>query len=198
MRASVVALVAGFVLQVLAQERVGNLRQALRVAGEELAARAADEKRRPVGPGLGPARLLKHARGAGPADERHRKVLEVPVEERAKTHVEHPSEPSAPHRMRSYGSLGAPAMPSPQIDVDATLRTIATIADELRRKVALAVDHHQSFDARRAAAMEACELIASTGALDKLREAKAWIEKNREYVERGLRVGSFITALRGR
>ncbi|MFI4971149.1 MAG: hypothetical protein ACHP7H_00600 [Hyphomicrobiales bacterium] len=88
--------------------------------------------------------------------------------------------------------------PSPQIDVDATLRTIATIADELGRKVALAVDMRQSFDARRAAAMEACELISSTGALDKLREAKAWIEKNREYVERGLRVGSFITALRGR
>ena len=84
------------------------------------------------------------------------------------------------------------------VDIDASLSFVAKLADELGAHVSGALDMRRSFSERQDSAFRACELIARTGALEKLQAAKRWIEGNRKHLEQALKLGRFVQDLRGR
>jgi hypothetical protein len=83
------------------------------------------------------------------------------------------------------------------LDLDGSLSFAAMLADELGRHVEGALDMRRSFSDRQASAFEACELLARTGALDKLRQARTWIAANRTHLDRALKLAGFVRNLRG-
>lgn len=84
------------------------------------------------------------------------------------------------------------------IDVDEHLAHAGNLADTLGELVERALDTSRPFEERSDAAFDACTLIRNTGALTKLRAAKAWIAANRASVDRALALGAFVQKVRGR
>jgi len=85
------------------------------------------------------------------------------------------------------------------VDFDRILTETGALVTRLEALVRQACDRKgASMQDRREAAMAACELIADSGALRRLEQARQWAKANRVHLERAQKAAAFFDVLRGR
>jgi hypothetical protein len=83
-------------------------------------------------------------------------------------------------------------------DIDGTVELLGQLVDAIDKLVRLATDPAAALEERRNAAMSACERIASTRVLEKVRALLPWYEANKRTIARALKGADLINDIFGR
>jgi hypothetical protein len=83
-------------------------------------------------------------------------------------------------------------------DIEGTVNLLGQIADEIEKLVRSATTPGGTIEERRNAAMLACERIAQTGIIDKVKKLRPWYDANKRTIARALKGADLINDLFGR
>ncbi len=105
----------------------------------------------------------------------------------------------APHGGAQARTPARPKGPMNEpVDFDKLATDVAAVVVKLGGLVRLATNRGATLEERRTAAMTACDLLASTGALEKVEKARQWIHANRVHLQRAQQAAAFLSTFRGR